>query len=198
MMKRKKSHKSSGCGCIVVGLVAFMVTSASINVQPESPVQPADIIFTSEVVRIGDNNVIISQFSFKEYSRSCLSSVDTVVNDPFGTIRVPFNKGVEVELHYEPMDVKASQLFGGGSRFQIVPDPRVSPNPTSVRFGKLQSWKIDSERAVVYFSPWLHAPHGDGGTVKLELTLETTAGKLYSRTWTFQVGRNPRVHKTEF
>ena len=113
-------------------------------------------------------------------------------------MRIPFKRSVEVEVYFDQIELKAYAPFFGGSRFEIIPDSRESKNRTSPFLGKTTTWKIDNNRAIAFFSPWVFAPYGDGGTVKLELILETKSGDIFSKTWVFNVGRNPAVYAKEF
>ena len=131
-------------------------------------------------VRIGQIDSTNVSFNFNEYPKSCLSTVDKIINDRDQTIEVPRNQGVEVEVRFENIKLNSTEIGKKVSRFEIASD-------TTKVSGTIESkirWKITSNRAIAYLVPSEHAP-SKSSPVKLVLVLETSTGKSFSKMWTF-------------
>lgn len=178
-------------------------TKAGSNESNQAKTQPS-LEITSEVVRIGNRDIVSDynrDFSYDTYNKSALTDIEATISAELAkdVIKVPFKDDVEVEITYKDLDLKEHGLFGGGSEFVITKDPNEGGGgKTSPRQGKLQSWKITNNRAIAHFAPWVYAPYGSGGIVKLEVILETKQGQKFNKEWTFQVGKNPEVYDKEF
>ncbi|MEW6737424.1 MAG: hypothetical protein AB1489_39450 [Acidobacteriota bacterium] len=180
-------------------------TQSSSNQQSTNKPQESEKIFTikSEIIRVGNRDIASDsarQFTYEKYDMTALTDIsETIDNYQQGqVIRVPFKDDIEVEIEYDPLDLKERGIFGGGSEFLITPDRKEGGSKSNPIQGKVRAWKIENNRAIANFPPWVYAPYGDGGTTKLELILETKDGKKFTREWAFQVGKNPEVYEKEF
>jgi hypothetical protein len=219
--KKNMSRKNAG---LVVAILAFLfliltgITAPFSNTEPTATdnteetrqletnttkAQPTFSI-TKEEIKFGNRDIVSDYkrgFDYAEYNITALESIDKTITDyqPGQVMQVPFKDDVEIEIYFDSLDLKSAGLFGGGSDFVIIQDEREpSSKGGRPRQGKVQSWKIENNRAVAHFPPWASVPYGDGGTTKLVLNLETKSGQKFSREWIFQVGKNPAVYDTEF
>jgi hypothetical protein len=215
--KKNISRKKAGCIVVILALLFLVltgITAASAEIEPttQNTNSPQEQItqapkeglsITKEEIRFGNRDIVSDYkrgFDYADYKITALESIDKTITDykPDQVLQVPFKDDIEIEIHFNTLDLKGAGIFGGGSEFVIIPDEKEPSAGGRPRQGKVQSWKIESNRAIVHFPPWVSVPYGDGGTTKLVLHLETKSGQKFSREWTFQVGKNPAIYDKEF
>lgn len=156
----------------------------------ESQADSAAFTISSEVYRIGEYTY---QGDLRGYAKSVLvNASEEPIRAVEDVIRVPFKKALEIELSYTPLDLKPEGIFSTPSKFEILSEAGYWTVPLQ---GKIRSYKVTSDRAILLCHPWVQVPYGDGGKTKARLTLTTNEGKKFTREWTIQVGRNPDVYK---
>ena len=186
-MRKKDAKATLGCGCVgllLIGMCGLFPIGLFFGPSRNPPNELTPLI-RSEAVRIGDYSHA-SLFDFKEYNGSCLTTLDSEVELPTDTIRVTGKKVVEVEVTFDYMQLTPDSLLGLSSRFEIIPDARQSRSRQGVRIGRFYPCRIDGKRAIVLFWPWHYVDYSTGGTVKLELILDTSSGR-FSKIWVFDV-----------
>ncbi len=186
-MRKKDAKASLGCGSLALILIGMFGLWSLFTrfIPPPNGLTPSAECYSlpikHESVRVGYYKYL--GFDFEQYKGSCLTTVDSVVEGPSDTVRISNRKGIEVEVTYNHMELNSS------SRFEVIPDPRESRRRTIILLGKSRSERIDEGRAIAYFTPGHYVPFGMGGTVKLELILETPSGG-FSKVWVFEVLRD--------
>ena len=191
-MRKKDAKATLGCGCVGLLLIGMcglfpigLFFGPSRN--PPTDLTPLTPLIRSEAVRIGNCGSVLA-FDYKS-NGTCLETLDSEVVIPADTIRVASNKSIEVEVAFDHLELTPDSLFATVSRFEIIPDPRISRDRDIVKNGDyFHPCRIDGGRAIVSFCPWHYSRFTDegGGTVKLELVLETTSGR-FSKAWAFDV-----------
>lgn len=126
---------------------------------------------------------------FENYYISALEDYQICSNSEINdTINLRFKEDVEIEVIAND-SIKFTDV-------NIIKDVyQIDALDSKPKLGKTKSYKLGKGRAIIFFPPWVYAPYGNGGIVKLELYGKKINSNNFKKVFVFKIGNSEDYQK---